>query len=93
MGLSEQGRQRIKDLGTLKDLGSLKLRSTDRPQSTAIRNRLEALNSRLAHCQGTLATRIDNHQAQTIAAPGRMEYYNQVLERLIRFENKLQSVA
>jgi hypothetical protein len=87
MRLSEQGRQRIQDPGTLK------VRSIDAGQSTAIGNRLEALNSRTGRNQKTLETTIDNSQAQTIAAPHRMENYNQVLERLARFESKLQSVA
>jgi hypothetical protein len=87
MGLSEQGRQRIQDLGTLK------LRSIDARPNTAIRNRLEALNSRLGRDQSTPETKIDNHRARRIAAPDRMENYNQVLEGQARFESKLQSVA
>ena len=87
MGLSEQGRQRIRDAVTLK------VRSIDARQSTVVGNRLEALDSRGGRGQRTLETKIDNNQAKTVAAPHRMENYNQILERLARFGSKLQSVA
>jgi hypothetical protein len=87
MGLSEQGRQRIQDFVTPK------VRSTDARRTTAVENRLEALNSRVGRKQRTLETKIDNNQAQRIASPHRMQNYSPVPERLARFESKLQSVA
>ena len=87
MGFIEEGRQRIQDFATPK------VRSIDARRSTAVENRLEALNSRVGRNQRTLDTKIDNYQAQKIAAPHRMENYSQVPERLARFESKFQSGA